>query len=55
MQRLAVQIEVKGAFKQVGEIVGTSSDDARFTYTESPFPLPFQYIFRHTQVRSILP
>lgn len=35
MQRLAVQIEVKGAFKQVGEIVGTSSDDARFTYTES--------------------
>lgn len=34
MQRLAVQIEVKGAFKQVGEIVGTSSDDARFTYTE---------------------
>lgn len=35
MQRLAVQIEVKGAFKQVGEIVGTSSDDARFIYTES--------------------
>lgn len=35
MQRLAVQTEVKGAFKQVGEIVGTSSDDARFTYTES--------------------
>lgn len=35
MQRLAVQIEVKGAFKQIGEIVGTSSDDARFTYTES--------------------
>ena len=35
MQRLAVQIEVKGAFKQAGEIVGTSSDDARFTYTES--------------------
>lgn len=35
MQRLAVQIEVKGAFKQVVEIVGTSSDDARFTYTES--------------------
>ena len=32
---MAVQIEVKGAFKQVGEIVGTSSDDARFTYTES--------------------
>ncbi len=35
MQRLTVQIEVNGVFKRVGEIVGESSDDAKFSYADN--------------------